>query len=181
MLVYFRNIITDNIIGLVVECSSIVWETGVKSQVESFQRLKRWYLMPSCLTLSLIRYVSRGKWTNPGKGIAPFLTPWYSSSRKENLRVTLDYVFYDYHRLSINYTLFNTYIYIYIYTHTHIHTHIYIYIYGLFSFLWYMNIRGLSKAKAIIEQKRYYLTDSWREMEVHAFQKDIDPIVNIRV
>ena len=30
-------------------------------------RLLKWYLMPPCLTLSNIRYVSRVKWSNPGK------------------------------------------------------------------------------------------------------------------
>ena len=33
----------------------MVWETGVQSQFESFQRLKKWYLMLPCLTLSIIR------------------------------------------------------------------------------------------------------------------------------
>ena len=32
-----------------------------QSQVESYQRLKKWYLMPPCLTLSIIRYGSRVK------------------------------------------------------------------------------------------------------------------------
>ena len=36
-------------------------ETWVQSQVESYQRLKKWYLMPPCLTLSIIRYGSRVK------------------------------------------------------------------------------------------------------------------------
>ena len=40
---------------------AIVWKTGVQSQVESYQRLKKWYLMPPCLTLSIIRYESRVK------------------------------------------------------------------------------------------------------------------------
>ena len=66
-------------------------ETGVQSQVESYQRLKKWYLMPPCLTLSIIRYGSRVKWSNPGKGVAPFPTPWCSSYRKGSLRLTLDY------------------------------------------------------------------------------------------
>ena len=35
----------------------------------------RWYLIPPCLTLSDIRYVSRVKWSNPAKGVAPSLTP----------------------------------------------------------------------------------------------------------
>ena len=33
----------------------LVWETGVRSRVESYQRLKKWYLIPPCLTLSTIR------------------------------------------------------------------------------------------------------------------------------
>ena len=33
----------------------MVRETGVQSSVESYQRLKKWYLMPPCLTLSNIR------------------------------------------------------------------------------------------------------------------------------
>ena len=50
----------------------MVWETGVQSQVESYQRLKKWYLMPPCLILSILRYVSRVKWSNPENGVAPF-------------------------------------------------------------------------------------------------------------
>ena len=44
----------------------------------------------SCLTLSNIRYVSMGKWSNPEKGVAPSPTPWCSSYRKGSLRVPLD-------------------------------------------------------------------------------------------
>ena len=61
-----------------LECSPIVRETWVRSQVESYQRLKKWYLMPPCITLSIIRYGSRVKWSNPGKGVAPSPTPWCS-------------------------------------------------------------------------------------------------------
>ena len=57
-------------------------ETWVQSQVESYQRLKKWYLMPPCLTLSIIRYGSRVKWSNPGKGVAPSPTPWFSKLSK---------------------------------------------------------------------------------------------------
>ena len=28
---------------------------GVQSQIKSYQRLKKWYLMPPCLTLSIIK------------------------------------------------------------------------------------------------------------------------------
>ena len=47
--------------------SPMAWETRVQSLVKSYQRLKKWYLMPPCLTLSVIIYVSRVKWSNPGK------------------------------------------------------------------------------------------------------------------
>ncbi len=43
----------------------------VQSQVESYKRLKKWYLMPPWLTLSIIRYESKVKWSNPGKGVGP--------------------------------------------------------------------------------------------------------------
>ena len=42
-----------------VECLPIVWETEVQSQVKSYQRLKKWYLIHPYLTLSIIRYGSR--------------------------------------------------------------------------------------------------------------------------
>ena len=37
------------------ECSPMSRETGVQSQVESYQKLKKWYLMPPSLTLNIIR------------------------------------------------------------------------------------------------------------------------------
>ena len=83
------------------------WEAWVQSQVESYQRLKKWYLMPPCLILSIIRYGSRVKWSNPGKGVVPSPTPWCSSYQKGSLWVTLDYG----HQLYF----FTLYIYIYIY------------------------------------------------------------------
>ena len=39
-----------------LECLPMAQATGVQSQVESYQRLKKWYLMPPCLSLSIIRY-----------------------------------------------------------------------------------------------------------------------------
>ena len=54
-------------------------------------KTKKWYLMPSCLTLSNIRYGSRVKWSNRGKGVAPFPTAWCSSYWKGGFWVTLDY------------------------------------------------------------------------------------------
>ena len=69
----------------------MIWETWVQALVESYQRLEKWYLMPSCLTLSILRYESRVKWINPGKGVAPSPTPWCSSYRKRSLWVTVNY------------------------------------------------------------------------------------------
>ena len=69
----------------------MVQKTWVQSQVASYQRLKKWYLIPPCLTLSNIRYVSRVKRSNPGKGAALSPTPRCWSYWKENLLVTLDY------------------------------------------------------------------------------------------
>ena len=42
------------------------------------QKILKWYLIYPCVTLSIIRYVSRGKWSNPGKGVALFATTWCS-------------------------------------------------------------------------------------------------------
>ena len=65
--------------------------------------------MPPCLTLSIIRYGSKVKWSNPGKRVAPSPTHWSSSYWKGSLRAPLDY---------------GRQLYIYIY--------IYIYIYSAF-------------------------------------------------
>ena len=70
-----------------LECLPMVWETRIQSQVESYQRLKKWYKMSPCLTLNIIRYRSRVKWSNPGKGVVPSPTPWCSSYWKGSLWV----------------------------------------------------------------------------------------------
>ena len=92
--------------------------TWVQSQVTSYQRLLKWYWIPPCLTLSNIRYVSRVKWSNPGKGVAPSPTPWCSSYWKWSLLAALDYGCQQ-----------QLYIYIYIYTLIFEYIYIYIYIY----------------------------------------------------
>ena len=48
-------------------------------------------MVPPCITLSDIRYVSREKWSNPGKGVAPSSTPRCRSYWKGRLQVALDY------------------------------------------------------------------------------------------
>ena len=77
-------------IDLVVECLPMGQKTGVPSQVESYQKLKKWFLIPPCLTLSIIRYVSRVKWSNPKKGVAPSPTPQCSSNWKGSFQVALN-------------------------------------------------------------------------------------------
>ena len=44
--------------------------------------LKKWYLIPPCLALSNISYVTRVKWSNPAKGVAPSPIPWCRSYLK---------------------------------------------------------------------------------------------------
>ena len=80
----------------------MVRETRVQSQVTSYQRLWKCNLIPPYLTLSNIRYVSRVKWINPGKGEVPSPTPWYRSYWKGSLLVALDYG----HQLSFFYLLY---------------------------------------------------------------------------
>ena len=74
-----------------VECLPMGWETVVQSQVELYLRLKKWYLILPCLKLSIIKYVSRVKWNNLGKGVALSLTPWCSSYWKGSFWVALSY------------------------------------------------------------------------------------------
>ena len=84
-------------------------DLGSISRLSHTKDSKKWYLMPPCLTLSIIRYGSRVKWRNPGKGVAPFPTLWCSSYWKGSLRVTLDKV------CQLYFIYIYVYIYIYIY------------------------------------------------------------------
>ena len=54
-------------------------------------KTQKWYLMPPCFTLSITRYRSRVKWSNPGNVVAPSPTPQCSSYWKGSFRVALDY------------------------------------------------------------------------------------------
>ena len=76
-------------------CSPMARETRVQSQVTSYQRLKRWYMIHPCITLGIMRYVSRVKWSNPGEKVAPSLTlrckRGHFSIWKRSFRVDLDY------------------------------------------------------------------------------------------
>ena len=46
------------------------------------QRLKKYYLLPLCLTLSIIRFRSRVTWSNPWKGVAFSPTRWCTKLSK---------------------------------------------------------------------------------------------------
>ena len=48
-------------------------------------------MLPPCLTLSNIRYISRAKWSNPGNEVAPSPTPQCSSYWKGSLLIVLNY------------------------------------------------------------------------------------------
>ena len=80
-------------------------ECSPMARVQSQVKFKKWYLMLPYLTLCIIRYGSRVKWSNPGKVVALSPAPWCSSYRKGSLWVTLDY----------GHQLYFIYIYIYIY------------------------------------------------------------------
>ena len=86
-----------------LKCSRIVRETGVQSQVESFQMV----LDASLLYTQHHKVWIKGKRRNPGKGVAPFLTPRCSNYWKGSLQFALDYGRPTYLQL--------IYIYIYIY------------------------------------------------------------------
>ena len=74
-----------------VECSPMVQEAWVLIPDRVIPKTQKWYLMPPCLTLSIIWYGSKVKWVNPGKEVSPSLTPWCWGYRKVSLQVTLDY------------------------------------------------------------------------------------------
>ena len=42
-------------------------------------KTQKWYWIPPCLTLSIIRSGSKVKWSNPGNGVVPSSTPWSGS------------------------------------------------------------------------------------------------------
>ena len=60
------------------------------SQVELYQTLKKMVLDATLLSTQHYKVRSRVKWSNPGNGVAPSPTPWYSSYWKGSLRVTLN-------------------------------------------------------------------------------------------
>ena len=71
-----------------VECLPMTHETEVLiPDCVILKTQKKWYLICPCLTLSIIKYISKVKWSNPGKGVAPSPTPRYCSYWKRRLQL----------------------------------------------------------------------------------------------
>ena len=65
---------------------------------------KKQHLIPHCLTFSIIRYVSRVKWSNPEKGVAssPILrcsSYWKGGLRVANLYYIYIYIIFNYNEI----------------------------------------------------------------------------------
>ena len=67
------------------------WRPRFNPRLSHTKDSKKWYLKPPCLILSIIRYISRVKWSNPRKGVVSSPTPWCCSYWKGSLWVTLNY------------------------------------------------------------------------------------------
>ena len=74
-----------------VECSPMVRETWVQSQVMSYEKTLKMVLDTSLLNTQWYKVRIKVKGSNPGKGVAPSPTPWCSSYWKGSLLVALDY------------------------------------------------------------------------------------------
>ena len=75
-------------LALYVNCCPVACQTRIQYQVESYQRLKRCYLIPAWLTL--ISYVSRVNWSNEGKVVALSSIPECSTKWKRSFRLAVD-------------------------------------------------------------------------------------------
>ena len=73
----------------IIEYLSMVWETRVHSLVESYQKLKKWYLLLHCLTLSIIRYESKLSGAIQGKEWHPPLHLSVVALGKEAFMLTI--------------------------------------------------------------------------------------------
>ena len=82
------------IFKLYMICKQIVFRqwpgrAGFNPRSSHTKDSKKWYLILSCLTLSIIRYISKVKWSNQGKGVAPSLIPRCRGHQKGSLRFNL--------------------------------------------------------------------------------------------
>ena len=65
-------------------------DVGVTISGRAIPKLKKWCLITSSLTLSIISYVSRVKCNNPRKIVSPFPTTRSSRYRKGSPQLDLD-------------------------------------------------------------------------------------------
>ena len=86
---FIWKIMTTGPLALQLGCSPNTQETGVQSQVDSYQRLKKIVLDASLLNPQ--HYKVRVKCSSRGKGVAPFPTLRCNSSWKGSLRVPINY------------------------------------------------------------------------------------------
>ena len=144
----------------------MVRETWVQSQVASYQRLSKWYLIPPCLTLSSIRYVSRVKWSNPGKGcpslhlgVVAMEKGAFGSPSTTVANFTYIYVYmYMYIWVYIY-----KYVYIYMCIYIHIYVYIYLYIYMYMCLYIYIYIyKAYKQAKFIHVERWNWATNRFR-------------------
>ena len=84
---YHINVLHTGSLALWFECSPMFQFNPRSAHTKYF----KWYLVLPCLTLSNIRYVSRVKWSNPGKEVALCPTPRCCSYWKASLLVALGY------------------------------------------------------------------------------------------
>ena len=98
---------------------------------------KKWYLMPPCLTLSIIRYGIKGKVEQSRERSGrPSPTPWCSSCRKGSLRVhprlwSPTSLFY----ICIYICMYIIYIYIYVCMQC-MYVYIYVCIYAIYIYIY---------------------------------------------
>ena len=89
-LVYVQ--VPNRAIGLMVRMfTNSPGDRGSISRLSHTKDSKKWYLMPLCLTLRIIRFASWVKWSNPRNGVAPSPTPRCCSYWKRSHRVALNY------------------------------------------------------------------------------------------
>ena len=84
--IYLDNVINKNLFMVFPNEQSVRQWSGRLGSIPRrvIQKAQKWYLMLSYLTLSIIRYGSRVKWSNPGNRVAPPYTPVQQLPKRES-------------------------------------------------------------------------------------------------
>ena len=109
-------------IGLVVRVFANDLEDLSQIPGRVIPKTQKMVLDASLLNTQHYKVWIKGKWSNPGKRVAPSQTPWFSSYWKGSLRVILDYG----RQLLYKYIYMFLFIYIYVYMYVLIYTYIYV-------------------------------------------------------